>query len=222
MDFFISITSYKREKNLKSLLKQINDQKGHYKIGGVILIDKCDYGVISHEGFEVLRFKEHYGRKRFYELMNIAFDKMKQNNFKYYINLQDDIILRDNFFSKCAYLWENIKDDKKIILDLRNDERAGSSLWGSYPVNVINFNKELYYKSQWFDLVFMSDHKIKEYMPKLYYVNMDSSSGVARQITKRFRKNGLNMYHYSKTLVHHGHCESLMNPEIRKKEKLIC
>lgn len=220
MDFYITITSYQREKHLDRLLRQIEDMKGSYDIGGVIIVDHCNYSY--KEGWNMINLGQHYGRKGFYQIMNLAFGTMKKHDFKYYLNFQDDIILTDDFFTKCAKIWDNIKDDNKLILDLRNDERAGRSLWGIYPVKIVTFNKKKYYLSQWFDLVFMSDSRIKKVMPTLEYANIDSSSGIARQLTKRFRKKGFNMYHYCETLVNHGHCESLMNPETRKKEKLIC
>lgn len=204
------------------LINQINKFKGDFKIKGLILNDASAYSRIEFDNFEYRQFLHNHGRRYYYRIMNIAFDEMRKKDFKYFINLQDDVILTDDFFNKCIKTWESIKDKDKTILDLRTDERVGKSMWGIFPVNTVNTDAGKFYKSQWFDLVFMSDASIKVKMPVLDYYNIDTSSGVARQLTKRFRIKGFNMYHFEKSLVHHGHCESLMNPETRKKQKLIC
>lgn len=220
MDFFITITTYRREKHLLRLMNHIQRYKKDYTVNGIIINDASFYSFREFDdfGFKYVHLAHHHGRQEFFRIMNMAFDEMKRNNFKYYLNLQDDIILTDDFFDKCVKAWESIKDKNKLILDLRTDDRVGKSLWGIYPV--VKVGK--FYKSQWFDLVFMSDERIKDKIPKLEFQNIDSSSGVARQLSKRFRKKGFNMYHYERSLVHHGHCESLMNPEVRRKDKLIC
>ena len=216
MDFWINITTYKRERPLLRLLDQIKEFGSDYDIEGLIIIDKCSYNKI--EGWNVLNMKQHQGRQGFYNIMNIAFTELRKPEFKYFLNLQDDIILEPDFFDKCIQLWEGIKDVNKIVLDLRNDERIGRSQWGIFSFEEIGN----YYKSQWFDLVFMSNSRFKIHAPPLEYCNINSSSGVARQMTKRFRKKGLNMYHSKEILLHHGQIPSLMNPKERKKNKLIC
>ena len=101
-------------------------------------------------------------------------------------------------------------------MDLRRDGR--SQLWGA-PLPEFN---EGYLKSQWFDMIFMADNFFFENLPPLEFQATPQSSGVARQLTRRFRKKGFNIYQVYHTMVHHGHEESLMNPEERKKNKLIC
>lgn len=216
MDFWINITTYKREQPLKRLLAQIKEYGKDYSISGLIVIDHCSYNVIN--GWKVLNMSHHHGRKEFFRIMNRSFNAMRDQKFKYFLNLQDDVTLEPDFFSKCIELWEGIKDSKKIVLDLRKDDRAGRSMWGLYSVDRIG----KYYKSQWMDLIFMSDARFRRYAPILDYWNIDSSSGVARQMTKRFRQKGLNMYHSKDVILHHGQLPSLMNPETRKNDKLIC
>jgi len=217
MDFCITITSYRREKHLKNLLRQIEAQKGKYNIKCIIFLDGCHYHIDYPSWCEVHEVP-HHGRRNWFKMINVMWKYVKRHHFLYYYSLQDDITLTDDFFKKTVRLWKSIKDPQKITLDLRADERSGKPLWGNYEVTKMGN----VYLTRWVDMIFMADNFFFEHVGPLEYRNMPSSSGVARQVTKRFRKKGYNMYQVVDTMIHHGHIESLMNPEIRKKEKLKC
>lgn len=233
-DFHIVLNTYERPDHLDRLTKQICleaskmgcrvlvsvffDGCPPYPINGSELVDTRAYNMVRHRG------KKHY-----YELIKMNFEVLRDNPATIYIKLDDDLILRHEFFSKIALLWKSIKDDKKMTLTLLKDHRTG--MWGGLPEQ---YNNQIT-KSNWADLIFACGQRMVDAMDKMELLPPPShieSSGVARQITRnirgfrwndelrteyKFGESLGNMYQVKDTLVNHGNHESKMNPQ-RKNE----
>lgn len=201
IDFYITITSYKREKMLKNLLSQIKEQKGKYRIKVVVHVDGCKYKLPN---WVTVYNYPHHGRERWYLIVRRMFEYMRNEKFKYYLSLQDDIQLCEGFFSCCVCSWEGLPN--VVALNLHTDSRAYTPSYGTYSVTT---EGNLIY-SNWMDMIFMAGDKFKDNLPELYHCNSSISSGVARQLSRHYRRFG-KMYHLKKGLVKHIG-KSLMNP----------
>lgn len=233
-DFHIVLNTYQRPEMLDRLSKQICLEAN--KMGCTVLLsvffDGCDpYPLMGSKLVDTKAYNmvSHRGKPKYYELIKMNFEVLRDNPATIYIKLDDDLILRHDFFSNVALLWKSIKDDKKMTLTLLKDHRTG--MWGGLPEK---YNSHII-KSNWVDLIFAcGDRMVRavnemELLPPPKHIE---SSGVARQITRNirgFRWNDElrmeyefgeslgNMYQVKETLVNHGNHVSKMNPQ-RKNE----
>jgi len=225
-DFCIIITTFNREKMLKNLLNDIFKNK-KYKIlvtifddGSSTPYDLSDYDV------KYIKYVKNNGLQKLWKVIDDTFKYCKNIKSKYYIYLQDDLRLKENFFDRSVEIFEGISDEKKVSLaTLIIDSQRGQPKWTG--VNPVEFNE--YYKSQWCELIFLCGYKFFESLefkmipinPSRWEKNPNLSSGVGEQISKRLVSLGYNMYQVKNTLTTHGDHESKLLPELRKNEKLI-
>ena len=148
---------------------------------------------------------------------------------KYFIYLPDDISLAKNFFNKSIQIYNSIQDPNKICLSLlMPTQQIGKPNWTNfYPIDLGE-----YYQTQWCDLCFISEKKIFEVLnykidpiPLSRWKNKNINreylgSGVGQNLSIRLNKRGYKMYHIKKSLALHLDHPSVMNPNIRVKEKL--
>jgi len=225
-DFCVIITTYNRPKMLLELLTKIENEKKHFEIL-VLIFDDC-----STEKYELPRtnikkitMSSNMGKKKFWKIIDTSFKTIKNIKSKYFIYLQDDVSIIENFFSNLVNQYEEINDDKKITLSFLTDQRITKPNWTK--INPINIGNVV--KTQWVELHFICEKKFFEHLDyKLEPIplsrwenNPNLSSGVGCQLSNRLNKKGLGMYHTKKTLVTHGDHESYMNKHERKINKLI-
>lgn len=225
-DFSIIITTYEREEMLKKLLDDIFEYK-NYKIL-VTIFDDGSRSSYNLDGYDVkyIKFLKNNGLKNVWNMISQTFKYCKYINSDYFIYLQDDLRLKDNFFEECVRIFEKIDDKNKISLGtLMIESQKDQPKWTG--INPIKFDE--YYLTQWCELVFICkydffnalDFKINEIDPTRWDINPYLSCGVGEQISKRFLDKGLNMYHVIDSLTTHGDHESKYLPDLRKIEKLI-
>jgi glycosyltransferase involved in cell wall biosynthesis len=225
-DFCILITTYDRGNMLYDLINQIEKQKNNSKILIVIFDDGSPQNYqFDNQNIKYVKFFPNQGKKKFWRIIDTSFRYLKKVNSKYFIYMQDDISLEDNFFDILKDTYENIKDEKKIALSFLTDDRTTKPNWTSF--NPVVYDDVI--KTQWIELHFICekpfletlDYKIETIPSNRWDKNPNLSSGVGWQISNRLFSKGLNMYHTKKTLVHHGIHESKMNKEERINNKLV-
>ena len=225
-DICVVITTFNRKESLMRLLSDIDKNKGNYKIL-TIVFDDSSTNSLDLTDFDVkyIRYYVNHGKKQYWKLMSDTMQFCEYINSKYFIYLPDDVTLVDNFFMKSIESYENIQEDNKICLSLLLiKQQIGNTNWTDFkPIEYDN-----YYKTQWCDLCFISekklfnilDYKIDEVPLGRWKNNKNLSSGVGRDLSKRLYNLGYNMYHVKNTLVLHGDHDSVMNKDLREKEKL--
>jgi hypothetical protein len=235
---FIWINSFNRPKELNSLLKDIYKNKQNFQIT-VFVLDDCsslDYVPILKSFSGKLNIVYHrvdynHGKKQYWRLCNYALSVIKKeySDYDYYIKLDDDCRLVENFFVKCVYLWSIIEDKKKICLNFRLDSREGKSVWTRILPRILKFNGIPIYLSQWVDMDFFCtldmlrvlNFNISEQSIYRWYRNKNASSGTGRDISIRLVQKGYHLYLTTETLVIHDHHDSKMNPDERGKNPLV-
>ena len=111
MKILTAITTHKRPKWCLELLKQINNQNPQIRV--VVFHDKddCDYSQVvdycKEKNYTYLQSKENFGKWEFYKLNNFIYQYADSIDFDYFVQLPDDVILCNDFFSKSISLLEN-------------------------------------------------------------------------------------------------------------------
>ena len=232
-DVCIVITTYNREDFLHRLLNNIEANKSNYRILIIVFDDASENQYdISQHNIEYVRYSINHGKWHYWKLITDTMQICKYVNSKYFIYLPDDVTIDDNFFEKSIDLYESIKDENKICLNLLMvKQQIGKTNWTNF--NPIVYNENIY-QTQWCDLCFISEKKMlgeldykitpipqSRWYSKKYRANRGNlSSGVGEDISKRLHELKHKMYHVKKSLVFHGDHNSHMNPERRKNEKL--
>lgn len=207
LDFYVIINSYEREQMLNQLLIQLKTQLMEYKYEIHVYLDGCSYDKLL--GGVHYHHEKHHGKDKYYKLVEKSFKNARKA--KFYLKLDDDLSLHDNFVENLVSCYESIQDKEFVALNLLRDERNVNYGWHPKPYN------DLVRLTQWTDLIFMTDRDSFKYFcpgPKPDFIQ---SSGVARQLTRFFNRRG-NIYQVNESLVSHGDHESKMNPE--RKEKI--
>ena len=225
-DICVVITTFNREKPLKKLLHNIDQNKKNYKILTIIFDDGSENSLdLSNYDVKCIKYTSNHGKKYFWKLITDTMQYCKDINSKYFIYLQDDITLIDDFFTKSISLYESIDDDSKISLGLfLADQMIGQTNWTNFKP--IEFDD--YYRTQWCELMFISEkklfealeYKIGEIPLSIWDRDENAGSGVGGDISIRLRQLKYNMYHVKKSFIFHGDHDSFMNPKIRKHQKL--
>lgn len=218
----VSITTYNRPEMLLSLIKQLTEQPTKHSLVIYVYNDHSTVGYNLHD--YVLNKKwtifyqeleEHHGKEKYWKLVDKIFKSLKHwDKMEYYIHLQDDIVLCDNFIDRAVECFEKIIDPSKISLYLHDGgKRLTEPCWTSFdPVTVVWENEE-FHLTQWIDMCAFIVKKnflsVLEYkLEPIVVTNKEPSSGVGKQISKRLYKN----YHlYRKPLVTHGDHKSVMH-----------
>jgi hypothetical protein len=211
---------------LYSLLDQIEKQTKDKKIK-ILLLNDCSTEKYELSNYDLIKinFCPNKGKKLFWEIIDLSFKVCKKIDSKYFVYLQDDLKLCDNFFNELKNKYENIKDDKKISLEFRTDNRTERPNWNNFEPQIVGD----YIHSNWVELDFICEkkffdvleYKINEISKNRWDNNPNLSSGVGQQLTQRLLNLGFNMYHTKKSFVEHGDHQSKMNEEERKITKLI-
>jgi hypothetical protein len=237
MKILILITTYNRPDSLMLLLQDLKKDSLSENVH-ILLYDDCssiDYEDVLdylHLNFSYQYFKssQNHGKKAYWRLINSAFQQVKNETFDYFINLQDDIRLIDDFLLKSIMAYDRIIDRRKIVLNLLNDySRQGKRIWTNVFPRPARFDGHKYYFTGWVDMcAFICTRKFfdllnyKIYEPESKYLtNPELSSGVGCQISKRIVQDARALYQVWKSYVIHSIHESVMHPEHRRKTAII-
>jgi hypothetical protein len=223
----INITHYckdatkdKRPQMLSNLLKQLEGYES------ITWDDNSNYRIEYQHKWDnkttFYHFKENHGKKKAWKKFNYIFEELRQTDYDYYFFLADDSKLCDNFIKKAIELWEGIEDDRKICLSFSNPKRAKKPCFTNQePVDCGDV-----IKTQWCDMSFMCTKTfidkvvIDPIYPERWEKDPNLSSGVGSKISHLFYTKW-NLYNVKEEMVKHiGNDKSLMNPKIRKTERL--
>jgi len=237
-DILLWINTYNRPEMLDNLLHDIQLNQSNNTIDIYIFDDysTCDYTNIISKYSCVLNIKytkmtKRYGKHSYWELFSYAMSCFKkvQNEYKYFVKLDDDLRLTNNFFDKCINIWNDINDDKKICLNFRLDDRENKPCWtGFQPILTQTKTNMKIYKTQWVDCDFfctVSFFRALNFMiPPIHksrwVKNPNASSGVGRIMSIILSKCG-SLYQTFESLVLHDHHISYMNKLERETNLLI-
>jgi len=238
MFIYVFITTYNRSQRLKILLDDLLQKKGKHKLQIVVYDDastlRYDFidRYIEKYNIEYVKFDFNHGRYRYWRLINYAFKQIRNTKYDYYIMLPDDVTLCNEFFKRAINTWEAIRDNRKICLNLLLDRgRRGIANWtGFKPVKVKYGGFEIY-RTQWVDLCFIADKRFfKEVRYRVDSIDFSRwqgkdcellSSGVGAQVSEKLNRSGWHLYQVTDTLVFHGDHPSVMNPEERRRSRLV-
>ena len=170
------------------------------------------------------------GKQGYWKTINVLWSMVKGLHFDFYLHLQDDIELKKSFIRRAIAAWQNIDDPKKICLNLILDEhRFGNARWTNFWAQLSDFKGKRYLKSQWIDMVIFIcakqffeklEWKINPINPARWINNPELSSGVGQQISIRLHQAGWHLYQIRENICDHINDNSIMHPEVRKKEPL--
>lgn len=219
------ITTFNRPEMLSNLLEQIAEQKPRKT---VIQIHNdgstANYFDVINKFKSKLEiryfFHEHYGKKRYWALINKVFKRRAKA--RYYIMLPDDDILKDNFFNSVINKWEGITDPDKIcLMPSINEERKWENSWtGVIPEKIGKV-----WNSGFVDMRFIAEDRFFTELGELggithkrWIKDPKASSGVGSQISRELHKKGLKMYISEEDLTYQVPHKSEMNPNITDRE----
>ncbi|MEL6719076.1 MAG: glycosyltransferase family 2 protein [Bacteroidota bacterium] len=205
----ILITTYRRPKLLEKTLEGIEKEASDYDI---------DYFIFDDEIAQ-------NGKKKYWKTITTLWQKIKGKSYDYYLQLPDDFKLKPNFIKKSIEAWEEIKDERKICLNIFCDEsRIGKTNWTNFYPQIHYFSGSRYFKTQWTDMAHICeqpffeqlDWHIEAISEKRWISNQNLSSGVGCQISTRLHKSNWNIYQVTDSLAEHLGDKSMMNPKERK------
>lgn len=225
LDYCIVITTHNRSEMLGRLVRQIESQKNELKIKVIVFDDASTETYNLPKDVLYFKFFPNMGKKRFWKIIDTSFKTIKKINSKYFIFMQDDIEIKDNFFTDLKKNFEEIEDPKKVSLSFLTDHRTNSPNWTNYNPRI----RGEVIKTQWIELHFICEKKMFEVLEfKINPIpltrwnnNPNLSSGVGWQLSNRLHSLGYGMYHTKQTFVSHGDHESKMNKNEREKNKLV-
>jgi hypothetical protein len=236
--FLISITSYDRPKLALSLLKQISKSKSELKRKKII-IDVCFYNdcslldysevksFIFKNNWKYIKNERNFGKFEHWRLYNKIlgafhkdFDGKKRSmdipSASFYVFLQDDNILTENFFEKIIKLKATVKNPH-FIANLFRDETAlkGKARWTGRDF----IKKEEYDICHFVDGMFVTcsfllesiKWKIDDIPFSRWLKNPTCSSGVGRQLTHKINEKNMSVYMHNNSFVQQADGYSVMN-----------
>lgn len=219
MKIHIYITTYNRNEYCKQLVEQcLSYNSDLYDINVYVWDDnikeKFEY---NDNKVTVFYNKERRGKKRFWITWNEMFKHCKENKSDFYLFLQDDNCLCDNFFDKMFSIWRTLKEPVTFapVID-NNSLYGGMSRWGNKKHKKYNSRATL---TSWVDCKMLVTDvffetikwKIDKINESIWNKNPNLSSGVGEQITLKLQKLGKNMYHATPSLIKICDIKSEMN-----------
>jgi len=186
------ITTFNRQESCQRLVDSLQG-KGDI----IVLIDGSDYDI---SGAMVIRHAHNYGRERYWETVNQLFSR--RGHYKYFFMLPDDFLPADNMVEKAINIWNNIRDNKKVCLNLYAD-RIGLKCWTGYAPKDIG---EVYL-TQWMDMCIMCENEFFNALGRVRLIKFNKfcsprrSSGVGAQISRTLFYKKYNLYQVKESLV---------------------
>lgn len=217
-NIFISICTFNRSETLKNLLTDILNQKTSVNFFISIFDDNSEenYSFINDfKGSKLVYYKSRVnnGKQRYWVNINHQLKLFQSLGFDYFLQMDDDFLICDNFLDLCI---ENIKNHtsvnkKTMAMRIHKDFRANKIIWGTK--NWVDGGT--LYKRAFFENIGFKINPINE---KRWVFYKKLSSGVWEQLSRKMQKYGWAAKNTNKSLVYHiGYAESKMNPEARKK-----
>lgn len=172
------------------------------------------------------RFSKNHGRLRWYQMISYIFKSLKNTKHEYYFFLNDDMEFIENGIMKAIDIYASIDDPKKICMNIHHDRKPKSKWVEKQPKD---YNDDVW-RVYWTDTSFLCQYDFLKEMN--FRISKDEfseiirsqkfSSGVGRFISVKLHQRKKKIFLVKRSIViHHGNNKSKMNPEERKKHKLI-
>jgi len=191
MDIGFLITTYNRQESCQRL---VNNLQGLGDI--VVLNDGCDYKIEGCRQY----FNATHGGKPYYWLTVKKLFTLRGKH-KHYIMLPDDFAIRELQINRAIEIWDEIKDGKKICLNLYAD-RQGMKCWTNFqPIS-----KGDVWLTQWVDMCFLCEElffNVTRIREITFNWNRKRwlSSGVGALISRQLKRKQYNLYQVKESLV---------------------
>lgn len=209
------ITTYQRPRQLEKLTKKLKKLNPECVI--VVISDELNY-TFNTENIDVLLCnKQNQGKAGWWRTVNALWDKALEVNADYYIQMVDDSLPNDNFFTELFRIWDTIQDDKKIALHLANNGREMN--WTNFKRR--RYNKDVYL-TQTTEMSFLClpefiTYRIPYMNPDRWIKNPLSGSGVGNRLNKHWVAMGRRIYGVVHSIISKNEgAGSLMNPKERQ------
>ena len=201
------VFTYNRKSMLDKTIEHLND----FSIRPMIIDDGSTYR--THHA-RYYRF-EHGGKDGFWYLFNYAFVDSANKLDDIFLFMPDDF--QDIDIERIKELHEQFKG-KPYVYNIINDGRSG--MWTGVMESKVDDNTLM---CGMVDCGFFCNYqalrKIGFYVTETE--STETESGVGKQLSQRFLKAKVPMYKPVKSLAYHGNHESVMHPELRKRNPLI-
>jgi len=236
MKILILITTYNRPDSLLKLLKELNEDVFSKAVHLLIFDDASteDYSQVKdyltkNFMFDYFRNEKNGGRENYWQLVNAAFNEVRNHQFDYFMMIPDDVSIVDNFIFRAMQQWDSIKDNQKACLNLLNDySRLNTTCWTAIKPKLVYYNGKPVYQTGWIDMCFLATKSFFEIIDysvyqveRIYQQNKKLSSGVGAQLSREVINARRTIYQVAKSLLIHGLHESKMHPQERVKTPLI-
>lgn len=195
------ITTFNRPESCQRLVDSLQG------IGEIVVInDGCDYVI---NGCTQIFSTPHLGKGGYFFLVNKLWSA--RGVHKYYMMLPDDFLITKEQIEEAVRIWENIKDPRKICLNLFAD-RIGVACW----TRVLPIDRGSVWQTGWVDMCFLCENSFFGAVPRidLFFRNRNSvGSGVGAFISLKLVKLGFHLYQAKESLVspQEEHCVSQMH-----------
>jgi hypothetical protein len=189
MDICFLITTYNRQESCQRLVDSLQG------LGDIVVAHDGNNYTIS--GATNINPNIHLGKSEYWRLINMLY--RNRPKCKYYFTLPDDFMICDSQIAKAIEIWEGIKDQRKICLNLLTN-RSGVSCWTLFkPIDKGNI-----WQTGWVDMCFLCEDRFFDNLgaiPDLHRVGK-GSSGVGAYISRRMMKWNYNMYQVKEELAY--------------------
>ena len=211
----ILIFSYNRPDMLKKVIEQCPEKP-------YVIDDGSDFDAMQFVARSYFHRLRHKGKEQYYLNWQYAFEICKQSDDDFFLFLPDDFLQID--FDTIHKLHSQIKG--KYAYNLLNDGRPQCWTYVKHKeVNVEGFDSV---QVSYCDGGYFTNRQTLEainfeqdFITCRRFDRSNISSGVGESQSRKFWKLGIPMYIPKKSLCYHGEHESMMHPELRKKQPLI-
>ena len=227
----VFVTTFERPEFCYDLLLQLSEEdRAHGGIFQVMTVaDKCpdDYtfsrNLSTHMGWRFDTASEHYGMKKYKNLLNRFANYMRFSDAPFFLFLQDDVTLAPGFWDKVKQTMNLIQDPSFGCLNLHVDAaRANGVQGGPLWTSVEPERTQQYDKLGWFDMpAFIGSREMFECVRfDVPSVESWTSSGVPCGWSRALVDAGLSIFRTRKSLVKHREGPSKMHPDTNPFLKL--
>jgi hypothetical protein len=192
MNITFLITTYHRQESCQRLVDSLQG------LGNIVVVkDGTGYTI---RGCSTFSIQGHKGKIGYYDTVNRLFRLRVKAD--YYIMLPDDFAITPEQVKRAITIWDTIKDDTKICLNLYAD-RLGKPCW----TRLMPVDMGTVYKTQWVDMCFICQEPFFDTLGEIPQQLLDwvhashKSSGVGRYISLTLHKLGYSLYQVKESLA---------------------
>lgn len=213
----VVISSYNRPEMLMKLVKEL-----HGKDDIVIVDDGSAFDATPFLDYaEFYRF-QHKGREGYWLQYQYMFEIAQESDHKWLMFIQDDV--SDVQFDEIKKVCNAINPPYAFnFMSRGSDRRWTNTIWTDETIAGVECKKMGYVDCNFcvprisLDIL---QFKMRP-VPETWLRNTFRSSGVGRQLSKRFADSGIPMFMAKKSLAYHGAHESVMHHRERKRNPLV-